>query len=122
MRPISGVRIGDRLSWIRKKSGIRIGTVRDRAHKTAGPVVCGRGSQVERFGKSTLEGPRIFIAPDVFSHDKNAHTAVAVRTIVHPSNIMVHPAEDKLIIIDGCGGSEVIDYDEDRKSTRLNSS
>src|SRR5207237_10730395 len=86
---------------------MRVGPVRVKARQSAGPGRCGRGRQVERFGKSALEGPRIFIAPDVFSHDKNAHTAVAVRTIVHPSNIMVHPAEDELIIIDGCGGSEV---------------
>ena len=56
---------------------------------------------------SALERPCVFIAPDVFSHHKKADAFFTVDAVVDAAEVVVHPAKDEFVVVDGGGGAEI---------------
>ena len=53
------------------------------------------------------ERPGVFVAPGVVSHGEKANGFFAVDAVVDIAKVVVHPAEDQFVVVDGSGGAEI---------------
>ena len=50
--------------------------------------------------------PAVGLAPGVLAHHEGPHRRLAVHAVVEPAHVVVHEAQDHLVVVDGGGGAE----------------
>src|ERR1700730_5778086 len=104
---VGGVRIGQRMRGIGNEFVQAYLFIGRCLVKSSPSRRIGFASQEVRLRFGASKRPGVFVAPDVFSHDEEADGLFAIDAIVDAADVVIHPAQNQLVVIDGGTGAEV---------------
>src|ERR1700682_1288544 len=104
---VGGVRIGQRMRGIGNEFVEACLFIGRCLVKSSPSRRIGFASQEVRLRFGASKRPGVFVAPDVFSHDEEADGLFAVDAIVDAAYVVIHPAQNDFVVIDGGAGAEV---------------
>src|ERR1700730_17283012 len=103
---VGGVRIGQRMRGIGNEFVQAYLFIGRCLVKSSPSRRIGFASQEVRLRFGASKRPGVFVAPDVFSHDQEADGLFAIDAIVDAADVVIHPAQNQLVVIDGGAGTE----------------